>query len=225
MFGFVCKKIVFCFCKKSNNVTSANIPFSGRFLMGKQRNRENYDLVRQAKAGDGHAYDALMEMYHDAVFNVIFRMVRNKQEAEDLTQETFIKAYNSINSFNEAYAFSTWLFKIATNHCIDFFRKRKLVTHSLDEPIKYKDDEIKQEYATDEPTIDNEMVAIEKSRIIKEAINKLPEKYRIAIILRHHEEKSYDEIAQIMNLPLGTVKARIFRAREMLKKYLKDALF
>lgn len=193
--------------------------------MNQKAKRADYDLVRKAKAGDGRAYDTLVEMYRDAVFNVIYRMVRNKQEAEDLTQETFIKAYNSINSFNETYAFSTWLFKIATNHCIDFFRKRKLVTHSLDEPIKYKDEEIKHEYPTEEPTVEHKMVASEKSQIIHQAINKLPEKYRMAIILRHHEEKSYEEIAQILDLPLGTVKARIFRAREMLKKYLKDTLF
>ncbi|RLD12768.1 RNA polymerase subunit sigma-24 [candidate division KSB1 bacterium] len=193
--------------------------------MGRQRNKEDFALVRKAKAGDGRAYDALMEQYHDAVFNIVYRMVRNKQEAEDLTQETFIKAYNSINSFNEEYAFSTWLFKIATNHCIDFFRKRKLKTYSMDEPMQYKEDEIKHEYASTDPTKEHEMIDSEKSRIIREAINKLPEKYRIAIVLRHHEEKSYDEIAQILNLPLGTVKARIFRAREMLKKSLKDMLF
>lgn len=224
--GIFAKKIVFCSGQKTEiNCEFESSIFGQVFLMSKQAKRADYDLVRKAKAGDGRAYDALMEMYHDAVFNVIFRMVRNKQEAEDLTQETFIKAYNSINSFNETYAFSTWLFKIATNHCIDFFRKRKLVTHSLDEPIQYKDNEIKHEYATDEPNVDSKIVASEKSKIIREAINKLPEKYRIAIILRHHEEKSYEEIAQILNLPLGTVKARIFRAREMLKKYLKDALF
>ena len=193
--------------------------------MGRQRRTEDFALVRKAKAGDGRAYDLLMEMYHDAVFNIVYRMVRNKQEAEDLTQETFIKAYNSINSFNEEYAFSTWLFKIATNHCIDFFRKRKLKTYSMDEPVQYKEDEIKHEYASDDPTMEYQMIDSEKSHLIREAINKLPEKYRLAIILRHHEEKSYEEIAQILHLPLGTVKARIFRAREMLKKYLKDALF
>ncbi len=193
--------------------------------MVQSKKRVDFELVKKAKAGDGRAYDQLMEMYHDAVFNIILRMVRNRQEAEDLTQETFIKAYNSINSFNEEYAFSTWLFKIASNHCIDFFRKRKLVTYSMDEPVKYKDDEIAHEYADNEPTVDKEMVASEKSKMIRQAIEKLPDKYRMAIILRHHEEKSYEEIAEILNLPLGTVKARIFRAREMLKKILKDALF
>ena len=85
--------------------------------------KEDAVLVQRAKAGDGKAYDDLILLYKDAVHGIIYRMVRNKQEAEDLTQETFIKAYNSINSFNEEYAFSTWLFKIATNNCIDFFRK------------------------------------------------------------------------------------------------------
>ena len=193
--------------------------------MVQKRKRADYELVKKAKAGDGRAYDQLMAMYHDAVFNIILRMVHNRQEAEDLTQETFIKAYNSIASFNEEYAFSTWLFKIATNHCIDFFRKRKLKTFSMDEPVKYKDDEISHEYADTNPTIEKEMVASEKSRIIRQAIEKLPDKYRTAIILRHHEEKSYEEIAEILDLPLGTVKARIFRAREMLKKLLKDSLF
>lgn len=187
--------------------------------------REDAELVKRAKAGDGKAYDELILLYKDAVQGIIFRMVRNKQEAEDLAQEAFIKAYNSINSFNEEYAFSTWLFKIATNNCIDFFRKRKLKTQSMDQSIRYKDDEIKQEYADPERTADKEMLASEKSQLIKAAIENLPEKYKTAILLRHTEEKSYDEIATLLDLPLGTVKARIFRAREMLKKSLKDILY
>lgn len=181
-------------------------------------------LVRKAKEGDGKAYDELTLLYKDAVYGIIYRMVHNKQEAEDLSQEAFIKAYNSINSFNEEYAFSTWLFKIATNNCIDFFRKRKLKTYSMDQTIKYKDEEIQQEYADDDPTVDNIILANEKSKMIHKAIQELPEKYKIAIVLRHQEEKSYEDIAQILELPLGTVKARIFRAREMLKKSLKDIL-
>ncbi len=181
-------------------------------------------LVKNAKEGDGKAYDELTILYKDAVYGIIYRMVHNKQEAEDLTQEAFIKAYNSINSFNEDYAFSTWLFKIATNNCIDFFRKRKLKTYSMDQTIKYKDDEIQQEYADEDPTADNLMLADERSKMIHKAILELPEKYKTAIILRHHDEKSYEEIAQILDLPLGTVKARIFRAREMLKKSLKEIL-
>lgn len=187
--------------------------------------REDAALVKKAKEGDGKAYDELIILYKDAVQGVIYRMVRNKQEAEDLTQEAFIKAYNSINSFNEEYAFSTWLFKIATNNCIDYFRKRKLKTQSMDQTVRYKDDEIRQEYPDTEGRADKELLASEKTRLIKKAIDDLPEKYKTAIILRHTEEKSYEEIAEILDLPLGTIKARIFRAREMLKKSLKDVIF
>lgn len=187
--------------------------------------RNDSALVKRAKQGDGKAYDELMRMYKDAVYNIIYRMVHRRTEAEDLTQETFIKAYNSINSFNEEYAFSTWLFKIATNHCIDFFRKRKLKTYSIEQTIRYKDDEIRHEYPDTERAADKELLATEKSGRIHKAIKDLPEKYRIAIEMRHRDEMSYDEIAENLQIPLGTVKARIFRAREMLKKNLKDVLF
>ena len=151
-------------------------------------------------------------------------MVKNIHEAEDLTQEAFIKAFNSLRSFNEDYAFSTWLYKIATNNCIDFFRKRKLQTYSLDKPVKYKDSELKHELPDPELNPEKNIIARERSDIIQDAIKTLPEKYYTAIILRHRREKSYEEIAEILNLPLGTVKARIFRAREMLNKALKDRL-
>lgn len=190
----------------------------------KSNKRDDAELVRKAKAGDGKAYDELTLLYKDIVFKIIQRMVHNRQEAEDLTQEAFIKAYNSITSFNEEYAFSTWLFKIATNNCIDFFRKRKLRTHSMDETIRYKDDEIHQEYADPDPNIEKELIASEKSRTIRNAIDELPEKYRVVIKLRHQEEKSYEDISELLDLPLGTVKARIFRAREMLNKALRSTL-
>ena len=94
----------------------------------------------------------------------------------------------------------------------------------MDQTIKYKDDEIQQEYADSDPTAEKEILSSEKSAMIRRAIENLPEKYRTAIMLRHHEERSYEEIAQVLDLPLGTVKARIFRAREMLKKSLKDII-
>jgi len=206
------------------NKFSAIWLYEHKKITGKHLKRDDSELVKRAKAGDGKAYDELIVLYNDAVFSIIYRMVHNKQEAEDLAQEAFIKAYNSINSFNEEYAFSTWLFKIATNNCIDFFRKRKLKTYSMDQTIKYKDDEIQQEYADSDPTAEKELLSTEKSAMIRKAIENLPEKYRIAITMRHHYECSYEDIAQELDLPLGTVKARIFRAREMLKKSLKDII-
>ncbi len=187
--------------------------------------KNDIELVTKAKEGDSKAYDKLILLYKDAVYSIIYRMVHNKQEAEDLTQETFIKAYKSIGSFNEAYAFSTWLFKIATNGCIDHFRKRKLKTYSMEETVRYKDDELRQEYADPEPGIDHQLEHKERAQMIRQAIEQLPEKYRIVIEMRHQQEQSYEEIAQALSLPLGTIKARIFRAREMLNKNLKGKLF
>ena len=182
------------------------------------------ELISQAKRGEGKAYDKLLNKYRNSVYNLVFRMVRDVQEAEDLTQEAFIKAFNSLAQFNEEYAFSTWLYKIATNNCIDFFRKRKLQTLSLDKPIQYKDSEIQQEIPDTDLNPEKTILAKERSAIIREAIDTLPEKYHSAIVLRHSEEKSYEEIAEILNLPIGTVKARIFRAREMLNKALKGKI-
>jgi len=187
--------------------------------------KDDVELVQKAKQGDSKAYDKLVVQYRDVVYAIVYRMVRNKQEAEDLTQEAFIKAHKSIGSFNEDYAFSTWLFKIATNNCIDFFRKRKLKTYSMDETIKYKEGEIKQEYADPDPDVEYEIVANERTQIIRNAIDELPEKYRIVIELRHQKEHSYEQISEDLELPLGTIKARIFRAREMLNKSLRGKLF
>ena len=181
-------------------------------------------LINQAKTGDAQAYDKLLNKYRNSVYNLVYRMVRDVEEAEDLTQEAFIKAFNSLAQFNEDYAFSTWLYKIATHNCIDFFRKRKLQTLSIDKPIQYKDSEIHQELPDPELNPEKSILASERSSIIREAIESLPEKYYTAIVLRHTEEKSYEEIAEILHLPIGTVKARIFRAREMLNKALKDRL-
>lgn len=181
-------------------------------------------LIERALTGDEKAYAELLEKYRGPVFNLIIRMVKNKEEAEDLVQEAFIKAFNSLHSFNMQYAFSTWLFKIAINNSIDHFRKQKLKLCSLDKPVESKDGELKREFPDVSFAADKELLNREKTVLIQEAINSLPEKYRLSIVYRHQEEKSYEEIAEIMEIPLGTVKARIFRAREMLKKKLKNKL-
>jgi len=181
-------------------------------------------IVGKALNGDQEAYTLLLKKYRGAIYSLVFKMIKNKEEAEDLVQETFIKAFAALSSFNDEYAFSTWLFKIASNNCIDFLRKKRLQTLSIDKPTQSKDGQMPKEYP--DPIINPEMQLIEteKSCIIDIAIDSLPKKYRIAIIMRHKEEKSYEEISEALDIPLGTVKARIFRAREKLKKYLKDNL-
>jgi RNA polymerase sigma-70 factor (ECF subfamily) len=183
------------------------------------------ELINRALSGDQQAYCDILKRYRAPLYNLLYRMVRDKMETEDLVQEAFIKAFGSLDTFNDEYAFSTWLYKIAINNCIDHFRKRKLKTFSLDKPIDSQDGEIRREFpdATYQP--DKALLSKEKDKLIEEAIQSLPEKYRISIVLRHSEDKSYEEISEILKIPLGTVKARIFRAREMLKKQLKNKLY
>ncbi|MDZ7339257.1 MAG: sigma-70 family RNA polymerase sigma factor [candidate division KSB1 bacterium] len=181
-------------------------------------------LIRRALAGDQGAYSHIMDRYRGPIFRMVHHMVRNRQQAEDLVQETFIKAFAALANFNEDYAFSTWLYKIAINNCIDYFRKKKLATFSLEQPIQARDGEIAREFPDLGSSPDRTLLAKERTALIEEAIASLPERYRICIILRHQEDRSYEEIAQILHVPLGTVKARIFRAREMLKKRLKDLM-
>ncbi len=181
-------------------------------------------LIKKAIDGDENAYKNLLDNYRGALFNLLFKMVRNREETEDLVQEAFIKAFKALPTFNEEYAFSTWLYKIAINNCIDHMRKKRLKTYSINKPVQSKDGEVTREFPDHSMSPDKQILGKERANLISTAIGELPENYKVAIILRHTEEKSYEEIAEILNIPLGTVKARIFRAREMLKKKLKGKL-
>jgi len=189
--------------------------------MENDKRQEDKRLIEMALQGDEKAFETLLHKYRNLVFSIMVKMVRNHQEAEDLTQEAFMKAFNSLSSFNDEFAFSTWLMKIASNNCIDFLRKRKLRTYSIHEPIQYKDEKIEIDIPDHEPTPEKQLLQSERAKMIQSAIDELPERYRYVILLRHKEEKSYEEISEILNLPLGTVKAQIFRAREILNKKLK----
>lgn len=149
-------------------------------------------------------------------------MVRSHEQVEDLVQEVFVKAFDNLGSYNSDYAFSTWLYRIATNHTIDFLRKKKLQTLSIDETIKTADGEVEPQIPDDNYEADRSVIRKQRSAIIHDAISRLPEKYRQVIEMRHMEEKSYQEISELLDIPLGTVKAHIFRAREMLYKSLID---
>ncbi len=181
-------------------------------------------IIREALRGDQSAYKKLMRKYHDAIYMLIYRMVREKSEVEDLTQEAFIKAFASLRSFNNEYAFSTWLYKIATNNSIDYIRKKKLQRISLDKPLDSDQDQYTYEVPDTTYQPDKPLIERQKTKFLDEAINALPEKYRRVIILRHKEERDYREIAKILHLPLGTVKAHLFRARELLNKYLRHKI-
>ncbi len=185
---------------------------------------EDILLIENALKGDQPSYDRLMKKYYKLIQNLIYRMIFNKDDVEDLTQEAFIKAFNSLAKFDKEYAFSTWLFKIATNNCIDYLRKKKLTTFSIDKEIYHEDEDLRFEIPDENYIPDRNMIEKQKEKVIEQAIDSLPEKYKQVIILRHKMDKEYEEIAAELKIPLGTVKAHLFRARELLNKYLKDKI-
>jgi RNA polymerase sigma-70 factor (ECF subfamily) len=183
---------------------------------------EDDKLVERAIQGDQQAYKEIMDKYQKPLYFHVLKMVRNHEQVEDLVQEAFMKAFKNLNTYNTNYAFSTWLYRITTNHTIDYLRKKKLKTTSMNEPVKTRDGEIEIQISDEQAKTDRKIIREQRKRIIHEAIDNLPEKYRIVIEMRHLQELSYQEIADQLDLPLGTVKAHIFRAREMLYKKLKD---
>lgn len=180
--------------------------------------------IEDALAGDQSAYEKLMKKYYQHIYNLIYRMIFKKEDVEDLTQEAFIKAFNSLENFDKQFAFSTWLYKIATNNSIDYLRKKKLSTFSIDKEIESDENDFKFEIPDSDYVPDNNIIEEQRKKIIEEAIEQLPAKYKKVIIMRHKQDKEYEEIAKELKLPLGTVKAHIFRGRELLNKYLKDKI-
>lgn len=184
--------------------------------------REDDVLVEAAIGGEEKAYSQLVDKYERALYFHILKMVKDRGQVEDLVQEAFVKAFNNLNTYSNNYAFSTWLYRIATNHTIDYLRKKKLQTLSIDEPVNTREGEMKMQLPDKEAATDRKIIRKQRQEMVRDAIEDLPEKYRKVIEMRHMEEKSYQEIADVLDLPLGTVKAHIFRAREMLYKALKE---
>lgn len=186
----------------------------------------DYKLVQMA-IGDGsqQAYAELMKNYRDSLYFMLLKMTNNPHDAEDLTIEAFGKAFKKLHQYTPEYAFSTWLFKIASNNCIDFIRKKKKYTFSIDQ--NYDDNETGTEMALKIPAEvldpEEELVKKQKIKLMREVVEKLKPHYRTLIELRYFKELSYEEIAQELNLPLGTVKAQLFRAREFLYQILKNS--
>ncbi len=179
------------------------------------------ELISQALAGSQKAYAVLTNRHQTPVFQIIVKIVRDQETARDLTQETFMKAFASLASYRSEYRFSTWLYKIAANASIDFLRKKRIQALSLDRPLPTQDGSVEIEVADNSYNPEKDLVRKEQRSGIEQAIESLPDKYREVIVYRHKEDKTYEEIADLLNVPVGTVKARIFRARELLKKKLR----
>lgn len=183
--------------------------------------KEDLLLVERCKTGDQLAYEQLVRKYRNAVYNLCRKMVRNSEEAHDMTQEAFVKTFRNLDKYNPIYAFSSWLFKITSNLCIDHIRKQRMKMLSIDAPVEGEEGPITRDLL--DPGLTPDMIS-EKSELrqaIRGAIDQLPQHYRVILLLRHQEQLSYDEIASRLDIPLGTVKARIHRAREGLKGHLK----
>jgi RNA polymerase sigma factor (sigma-70 family) len=209
---------------RKNTATPPAPPVDTRQIRKQDSRAEDSRLIQSALAGDDPSYRKLMDKYHDQIYNFIYRMIHDREQVEDLTQEAFIKAFQSLRSFNEEFAFSTWLYKIATNNSIDFIRKRKLQMYSIDKPVESKDSDFVFELPDMTYEADGDVIRDQRAILLQGAIAQLPEKYRKVIQLRHMEERSYEEIAKILHLPIGTVKAHIFRAREILYKQLRHRI-
>lgn len=185
---------------------------------------DDRDLASLANEGRESAYRELLARYERPVFSLVFRMVRQRSTAEDLAQEAFIRAFGAIDSYNPSYKFSSWLFKIANNHTIDFLRKKRLDTVSIDgsanavgaDEVARTSWELKSETEQPDAYVENR----ELGGQIEEAIALLRPEYRTVVLLRHVQGYAYDEIAETMELPLGTVKTYLHRARAELKEIL-----
>jgi RNA polymerase sigma-70 factor (ECF subfamily) len=186
--------------------------------------RSDQDIVALARAGEEAAYRELIRRYERPLFSLLYRMVRDRELAEDLAQETFVKALNAIESYRPEYKFSSWIFKIANNAAIDHLRRRELDTLSLEGSPHAETPEAVEATALQigdrqESPLD-EVEARELGGQIERAIARLRPEYRSCILLRHVEGRAYEEIAEILNLPLGTVKTYIHRARNELRQAL-----
>ena len=184
--------------------------------------QQDYALVESALRGEEKAFAKLLSKYKDAIYYMLLKMVSNKDDAEDLTIEAFGKAFKNLHQYSPNYAFSTWLFKIASNNCIDFLRKRRGVTVSIENAQENSDNEPPIKLKSIDPDPEQKLIRIQKAILLRRIVHRLKPRYRTLVELRYFREYSYEEIAKELNLPIGTVKAQLFRAREMLFKMIES---
>ena len=178
--------------------------------------------INEVQKGDHNAFGEIVEIYKDRIYQLCYRMLGNAHEAEDIAQEAFIRAYVNIERYNINRKFSTWLYRIATNLCIDRIRKKK-PDYFLDAEVAGTDGlNLYSQVKSKEMSPDEKVAKMELQEIIQMEILKLPEKYRSVILLKYIEELSLKEISEVLDLPIGTVKTRIHRGREALRKQLRN---
>ena len=180
-------------------------------------------LIQAALDGSAKAYEALLRSYRKSVYHIALRMVRNPDDADDLTMEAFAKAFGHLSRYQPQFAFSTWLFRIATNGCIDFVRRKKLHTQPLNVAVALGDGEsFLLDVCDHAPNPQEAFIRQQRIEVVHQVVNQLPAKYAVLVRLRYFEELSYAEVATELQAPLGTVKAQLFRARELLLQLLQE---
>ena len=185
--------------------------------------KHDYELVQRALKREEKAYTELMDRYRESIYFMLLKMVNNKDDADDLTIEAFGKAFKRLGQYTPQFAFSTWLFKIASNNAIDFIRKKRIKALSLDSGFRNEDgDSMEIGISDDQPDPIQSLERQERIERMREVVTRLKPRYRQLIELRYFEEFSYEEIAEELDLPLGTVKAQLFRARDFLFQIMKN---
>lgn len=184
-------------------------------------NFEDEVVIRNAQDGDVEAFEEIVEKYQSMIYNLSYRMLGNPDDAQEASQEVFIRIYKSINKFKFDSKFSTWVYRITNNYCLDLIRKNKNDTVYIEKEIQTEDGNIQRELPDEGISVENSVIRSEKIELVRKAILKLPSEYRAVVVLRDLEGESYSDIANVLSLPEGTVKSRINRGRRELKNILE----
>lgn len=190
------------------------------YLSGKAK--QDYELIQAALGGDENAFARLLSRYKESIYFMLLKMVNNRSDAEDLALEAFGKAFKNLHQYSPNYAFSTWLFKIASNNCIDFLRKKKGVPVHIETNQENSESELPAKLRSKDPDPEEKLIRKQKAILMRKVVRKLKPRYQILVEYRYFRELSYEEIATELKLPLGTVKAQLFRAREMLFRLIES---
>jgi len=183
---------------------------------------QDYGLVQKALQGDEKAFARLLSRYKDTIYFMLLKMLNNRSDAEDLTLEAFGKAFKNLHQYSPTYAFSTWLFKIASNNCIDFLRKKKGTMISLENDNENIEMSETARLKSKDLNPEERLIRKQKAILLHKVVRRLKPHYQTLVELRYFNELSYEEIAKELHLPLGTVKAQLFRARQMLFKLIES---
>jgi len=176
--------------------------------------KTDFELTSMVASGDHNAFSELVERYKNLVYSVVLRMISDKEEANDQAQEVFIKLYKNIDKYRDEFKFSTWVIRIATNHVIDFRRRSKnhVETSNLED--------LEQDAAIRQPSAEEAYLAKEQTKSLADAMESLPDMYKLPVVLYHQQGMSYQEISDIVGEPISKIKNRLFRARKLLKEAL-----